>query len=115
MTFSEYLLLFLAAVGVIFTFTSSVGVLRLPGVFARMHAASKASTLGVSCLLLAAGLHFGNSALVRMLMLIALFYVTAPIAATAMARAAYRTEPTERETLNQDDLAADEMRRAKAH
>jgi len=90
--FLDYLILSLATVGVVFMLISALGLLRLPDVFTRMHAAGKAATLGVSCLLLAAGIYFGGgSQFWRMVALIALFFVTAPIATTTMARAAYRT------------------------
>lgn len=91
----DSLILTLATVGVLFMLISALGILRLPDVFTRMHAAGKAATLGVSCLLLAAGVFFWNlgdlSEFWRMVALIVLFFVTAPIATTAMARAAYRT------------------------
>jgi len=90
-TFTQYLILILASIGVIFMLISALGILRLPDVFTRMHAAGKAATLGVICLLLAAGIFFGASQFWRMVALIALFFVTAPIATTTMARAAYRT------------------------
>ena len=91
----DYLILALATVGVVFMLISALGILRLPDVFTRMHAAGKAATLSVSCLLLAAGIYFGAlgdpSEFWRMVALIALFFVTAPIATTTMAQAAYRT------------------------
>lgn len=92
---TDYLILGLATVGVVFMLISALGILRLPDVFTRMHAAGKAATLGVSCLLLTAGIYFGALGDItefwRMVALIALFFVTAPIATTTMARAAYRT------------------------
>jgi multisubunit Na+/H+ antiporter MnhG subunit len=41
-----------------------------------------------------------------MLLLIVLFLATAPIAATSMARAAYRTDPDRQKVLNYDDMDA---------
>jgi multicomponent Na+:H+ antiporter subunit G len=71
---------------------SAVGLLRLPDVFSRMHAAGNASTLGVGCLLLSAGVHFWDQNLFfRMVLLIGLIFATGPISTAAMARAAYRT------------------------
>lgn len=106
---AQYLILILASIGVIFMLISALGILRLPDVFTRMHAAGKAATLGVSCLLLAAGVYFGieddGAELWRMAALIVLFFVTAPIATTTMARAAYRTAKP-----GQFRLAVDEMK-----
>ncbi len=103
---SDLLILLLATVGVIFMLISALGILRLPDVFTRMHAAGKAATLGVSCLLLAAGIFFDNAAQFwEMVALIALFFVTAPIATTTMARAAYRTGKPEDFRLVVDEMA----------
>ena len=87
-------------------FISAIGMMRLPDVYARMHAAGKGATLGVSCLLLAAGIFYGETILWRMVLLIILFFITAPIATTAMARAAYRSTPDERFVLKEDALAS---------
>ena len=97
----------LAAVGTLFLLVSALGILRLPDVLTRMHAAGIAATLGISCLLLATGIHFiADGQMFRMVALILLFFVTAPIATTTMARAAYRTSPSDHFVLEYDDLAA---------
>ena len=97
----------LAAVGTLFLLVSALGILRLPDVLTRMHAAGIAATLGISCLLLATGIHFlADGQMFRMVALILLFFVTAPIATTTMARAAYRTSPSDQFVLEYDDLAA---------
>lgn len=106
MSLLQIAILVLAGIGVLFTVVSAVGILRLPDVYARMHAAGKASTLGVSCILLAAGLYHGEDELFRMLVLIALFFVTAPIAVTTMARAAYRTSSDGPLILHYDELGS---------
>ncbi|HRW07157.1 MAG TPA: monovalent cation/H(+) antiporter subunit G [Caldilineaceae bacterium] len=105
MSLFELLILILAGTGVTFMLLSAIGILRLPDVYARMHAAGKAATAGVSCVLLAAGLYY-DAYLVRMVLLIALFFITAPIATTTMARAAYRTsKPEENFSLHYDEMA----------
>lgn len=97
----------LAAIGTLFLLISAVGILRLPDVLTRMHAAGIAATLGITCLLLATGLHFlAEGQIFRMVALIVLFFVTAPIATTTMARAAYRTGHADQFVLSHDDLAA---------
>ncbi len=109
MTLAEFFILALATVGTLFMLISAIGILRLPDVYTRMHANGKAGTLGVSCLLLAAGLFYGGTWLPRMVILIVLFFITAPIATTAMARAAYRvSDPAEKFDLRYDDIARDE-------
>ncbi|MEZ4834115.1 MAG: monovalent cation/H+ antiporter complex subunit F [Caldilineaceae bacterium] len=58
LTLHEGIVLFLAALGTLFMIVSSIGVLRLPDVLARMHALGKAATLGISGLLLSLGIFF---------------------------------------------------------
>ena len=106
MSLTELSVLVIAAIGVTFMTISSIGMLRLPDIYARMHAAGKASTLGVACLLLAAGIFYGADLFWRMIALIVLFFITAPIATSAMARAAHRYTPKENLVLDHDDLAA---------
>ena len=95
----------LSAAGSLFLLISAIGMLRLPNVHDRMHAVGKAATLGVSCLLLSDGILFGEGQNLRMVALIILFFVTAPIATTAMARAAYRRDRPSPKSLKHDDLA----------
>jgi multicomponent Na+:H+ antiporter subunit G len=104
MTLQETIVIIIAAIGVIFTIISAVGIVRLPDVYARMHSAAKASTLGVSTILVSAGIHFPDD-FPLMVVLIFLFFVTAPVATTTMARATYRTDPERRFVLNYDDMA----------
>ncbi len=101
------IVILLATIGTFFLLISSLGILRLPDVFTRMHAAGTASTLGISCLLLATGVYFlEDGQMFRMIALIILFFVTAPIATTTMARAAYRMSDSDQFLLAHDDLAA---------
>lgn len=100
------IVIILAFIGTFFLLVSALGILRLPDVFTRMHSAGIASTLGISCLLLATGVHFlAEGQMLRMVALIILFFGTAPIATTSMARAAYRTSASNRFSLAHDDLA----------
>ena len=108
MTTQELGILILASVGVFFMVVSSVGVLRFPDVYTRMQAAGKATGLGIGCILLAAGFYYGEWALVRMVILLALFFITGPIATSAMAHAAYRTDYEREIVLYYDELAAAE-------
>ena len=78
-------------IGSIFGLLSAIGVLRMPDVFTRMQASTKASTLGLGCLLFGAALQFGDAASVIRLVLIGGFlFLTTPVSAHVIARAAYR-------------------------
>jgi multicomponent Na+:H+ antiporter subunit G len=57
----EVIVSLLLLVGLVFTFTGSLGLLRLPDIFCRMHATGKSSTLGVSAIVLASFTYFSAS------------------------------------------------------
>jgi multicomponent Na+:H+ antiporter subunit G len=77
--------------GAFFTLTASLGLVRLPDVYTRMHAASKAGTVGSGLILLAASLHASDLALtLRALAGILFFILTAPVAAHLLARASLK-------------------------
>jgi multicomponent Na+:H+ antiporter subunit G len=70
------------------------GILRFPDVYTRLHASGKASSLGVSLLLVAGTFGGGLSAAARVVLIVALLALTTPVAAHAIAQAAYhRREP----------------------
>ena len=48
--------------GSAFALLAAVGVLRMPDVFTRMQASTKASTLGLACLLIGSALQMGDFA-----------------------------------------------------
>jgi multicomponent Na+:H+ antiporter subunit G len=76
--------------GAIFMLLASLGVLRLPDLLTRMHATTKAATLGASLIMLAVALHFSQVAVVaRALGVILFIMVTAPVAAHVIGRAGY--------------------------
>ena len=71
---------------------AAVGVLRMPDLFIRMHAATKLGTVGVSSVVLGVMIHFGSITVIsRGVLIIAFFLLTAPVAAHMIARAAYRS------------------------
>lgn len=73
----------------LFSLTAAIGLLRLPDVFTRMHAASKAGTLGSGFALLAIALMGVDFPIImRAIFGILFFLLTAPIAAHLLARAA---------------------------
>ncbi|MGE0361410.1 MAG: monovalent cation/H(+) antiporter subunit G [Vicinamibacterales bacterium] len=73
-----------------FALLAALGILRLPDVFTRMQASTKASTLGVGCLLLGVALHLGDFAsFIRVASIGAFILLTTPVAAHVIARASY--------------------------
>lgn len=89
-TVVEVTVLVLAVGSVFFTFVAAVGLIRLPDLYARAHAASKADTLGAGFGLAAVAVVFGPSQdALKVLMLLVFIYLTNPTAAHAISRAAY--------------------------
>jgi multicomponent Na+:H+ antiporter subunit G len=79
--------------GSAFALLAAIGVVRMPDVFTRMQASTKASTLGLGCLLIGAALQFGDFAsFIRVVSIGAFTLLTTPVAAHVIARAAYRAD-----------------------
>ena len=81
---------FLVLAGGAFTLIAAVGVIRLPDLLTRMHASTKAGTLGASLVLAAVAVIFGDVSTVAKCVAAVLFLLlTAPIAAHMIGRASY--------------------------
>ncbi|WP_045767005.1 Na+/H+ antiporter subunit G [Xanthomonas albilineans] len=81
----------LLIVGCFFILIGALGLVRLSDFFKRLHASTTASTLGVGCILLASvGYHLflGQDPQPRELLITAFLFITAPISAHMMAKAA---------------------------
>lgn len=80
----------LVVVGTTFMLLAAVGVVRMPDVYMRLQVSTKGASLGAGCVLLAVPLFFGDLAIgVRALLIIAFIFLTAPISAHMLGRAAY--------------------------
>lgn len=80
-------------IGSLFAFLSAIGVVRLPDVFTRMQATTKANTLGVGFIMLGLMLFFSElGATARALLIIAFIFITIPVGAHMLSRAAYFTK-----------------------
>ena len=77
--------------GLFFVLAGTIGVLRLPDFYTRLHAAGMTDTLGAELILLALIFQADNLQMVLKLLLVAFFlFVTSPTATHAVAHAAYR-------------------------
>lgn len=78
--------------GAVLTLISAVGVVRMPDVFTRMQASTKASTLGLGLLLLGLAVRRTETAIViRALSIAAFLMLTTAVSAHVIARAAALT------------------------
>ena len=78
----------LLLVGSTFTFLAALGVLRLPDLYTRMHAASKAGVVGGGLILLAVALMSQDASVaIRAIIGIAFLLLTTPVSAHLLAKA----------------------------
>jgi multicomponent Na+:H+ antiporter subunit G len=86
---------------------AAIGLVRLPDVFARMHAATKPATLGLVLVALGALLQLSDADdLTMMVLVVVLQFLTAPTGAHLVGRAAYHAN-ARRAQMVVDDLAGD--------
>ncbi len=83
----------LAVIGLAFSLSGAVGIVRMPDVYTRLQSSSKNVTMGALPLLLAVVVDKGPVSTYgsRALLIAVLVLVVNPLAAHALARAAYRT------------------------
>lgn len=75
--------------GIFFVVVGAIGVLRMPDVYTRLHAAGMTDTMGAGLLLLGLALQAGWTLITVRLVLVYLFlFMTSPVASHALARAA---------------------------
>jgi multicomponent K+:H+ antiporter subunit G len=104
----EWSIAALLVVGGVFTLVGAIGMIRFPDFFMRLHAPTKATTLGVGGVLLASmgfGWAYGPLGLHELLITLFLF-VTAPVSACLLAKAALHRRAPSRAPLA-DDLQMD--------
>jgi multicomponent Na+:H+ antiporter subunit G len=89
-SFLEVLTALLLLGGGLLSLISAIGVYRLPDVLIRMHASSKAGTVGAGMILLAVAVLYGNGEIVaRAVAAIFFLLLTVPVASHMIGRAAY--------------------------
>jgi len=87
---NEIITAVLLVLGSLFSFVAALGMLRLPDTVIRMHAATKAGTLGAGLILIGEAFFYAELGItLRALAAIAFLLLTAPVAAHLIGRAAY--------------------------
>ena len=92
----------LLVAGGAFALIGAIGLVRLKDLYMRVHAPTKASTLGVGGALLASMLYFGwtgQRVVIHELLITLFVFMTAPIAAHLMVKSALEREPLRRPRL----------------
>lgn len=88
---TELLLSVLVLAGAAFTFIGSLGLWRLRDFYTRLHGPTKATTLGVGCLLIASSVFFsvtGEGWSLHEVLVSLFLFITAPVSAHLLAKAA---------------------------
>lgn len=76
--------------GAVFLLLAAVGIFRFPDLYSRMQAATKGATLGIALMLLGVAVYFDElGATTRAFLVIVFFFLTTPVAAHMLGRAAY--------------------------
>lgn len=89
---TEWLILILATLGTLFILLAAIGVVRMPDLYLRISVTTKAATLGIGLILIAAALFFNDGAITtRVLAIILFILLTAPVGAHLLGRASYFT------------------------
>lgn len=90
----------------LFILLAAIALVRLPDVYTRMHGMTKATTLGIGILMVAVGLHLGEiGGSIKAIVFIVFLFITQPIAAQMISRAAYLTRVPMADGHVKDDLA----------
>jgi multicomponent K+:H+ antiporter subunit G len=111
---AEAILAVLVVAGGAFTFIGSLGLWRLRDFYTRLHGPTKATTLGVGCLLIASSVYssLNGDGLSLHEILVSLFlFITAPVSAHLLAKAALHRRidslaPVPRAASHADERAA---------
>ncbi|MDF2922563.1 MAG: Na+/H+ antiporter subunit [Paenibacillaceae bacterium] len=106
----EWVLVLLVLMGAILSALSAFGLVRLPDIYLRSHAAAKGATLGVLCVLTGAFLYFMfylDVISIKLLLGIVFVFITSPVAGHLTGRAAYRSGVPMWEKSVRDDLGRD--------
>ena len=81
----------LICLGAFFLFVGSLGLAKLPDLMRRLHGPTKATTLGIGATLIASMLYFlmkGETLSIQELLITTFLFLTAPVSAHLIARAA---------------------------
>lgn len=102
---SDIIVMIISAAGAIFILLATIGLVRMPDIYLRISVTTKAATLGVGLVLVAAGIHFGDASVIsRVVAIICFLLLTAPVAAHMIGRTAYFTGTKLWEKSTMDDL-----------
>lgn len=87
----EFIVIALLVGSIFFFFVGTLGLIRMPDPFTRLHATTKCDTLGAGFAFLALITHFGLNVLsIKILLILIFIWVTNPTAAHVISKAVYK-------------------------
>ncbi len=96
-------------VGILAIVVAAIGIIRMPDVYTRMSAVTKAVTLGVGFILLGVVVHFNETAmLIRCLIIVVFLFFSLAVSAHVIGLTAYRQRTPMTDLTFLDELARDE-------
>jgi multicomponent K+:H+ antiporter subunit G len=102
---SDILVSLLLLAGALFVLIGAIGLVSLPDFYTRLHAPTKATTLGVGFMAVASVIHFAGLGQfsVKELLILAFLFITAPISAHLMMKTALHLGLQERALEREED------------
>jgi multicomponent Na+:H+ antiporter subunit G len=101
----DILVVFLLVLGVALMLLAGVGVVRMPDLYTRLQASTKAASLGAGSILVGLALQADEASVaVRALLGVLFIFLTVPVSGHMIARAAYLTGPSLWEETHIDEL-----------
>jgi len=102
---NEIIIIILSSAGALFIFLAAIGVVRMPDLYLRISVTTKAATLGIGLILIAAAYYFNDISITsRVLAIILFMLLTAPVGAHMLGRASYFTGVKMWKNSEYDDL-----------
>ncbi|NEN24665.1 monovalent cation/H(+) antiporter subunit G [Cryomorpha ignava] len=86
----DYVIMVVITFGALFVLLAAIGIVRMPDLYLRISVTTKAATLGVGMILIAAAVYFGEASMTtRALAIVFFLLLTAPVAAHLIGKASY--------------------------
>ena len=88
---NEIVGMILMLLGSMFLFLGALGLLRMPDIYNRLQAGTKATTLGIIFTVMGAGVYY-PPVLVKSILIVFFVLMTNPVSSSTLARSAYKNE-----------------------
>ncbi|GAA0191421.1 hypothetical protein GCM10009122_53890 [Fulvivirga kasyanovii] len=101
----EWTIIILLGLGALFILLASVGLLRLPDIYMRMHATTKVPTLGIMLMLASLCIYFTSAlTILKSILIITFIFLTIPVATHMIGRSAHLMNTKKWKNTGRDDL-----------